>query len=177
MYIGYPLTLRKEFLDPTCHSIRTIRESCCIGYDRLEICEPQPLLLRPHLNVVNSTWHIASGWSSRSPLCSDILWRLEVRLLCYKPLSAMLTIAGRTLEETAALFDGDKPQRDLAQATGEAQIPADRTVYPLTERSCSKRDNPSDENWLEPLSLHKTNSKSHNSHSITSSRRNSAESV
>lgn len=70
----------------------------------------------------------------------------------------IMIMIGRTLEETAALFDGEKPQRDLARVAGEAAIiNADLPIatYPLTERS--KTVDSSIEDWLGDVSSQKLN--------------------
>ncbi|KAF7986484.1 hypothetical protein HWV62_31285 [Athelia sp. TMB] len=63
---------------------------------------------------------------------------------------------GRTLEETAALFDGEKPRRDLAQMGGQAANDAAAGVIPLVDCAGEKKAGPdgSAEEWLENATLH-----------------------
>lgn len=92
--------------------------------------------------------------------------------------NGILMIIGRTLEETAALFDGEEPHRQLTHDTREAESAADvaRANYPMIERP--KADNISDEDLLGYTSFHvKSISKSHSSHSTIHSQRKSEESV
>ena len=63
---------------------------------------------------------------------------------------------GRTLEETAALFDGEKPRQDLARMGGQAANDAAAGVIPLVECAGEKKAGPdgSSEEWLENATLH-----------------------
>ncbi|KZP23825.1 general substrate transporter [Athelia psychrophila] len=86
---------------------------------------------------------------------------------------------GRTLEENAALFDGEKPRQELAQKGGQAAAEAAAGVFPLTPRSDEDKevDYLSTEEWFENTTLQIKNSPpSHTSHTPTSSRRQSQES-
>ncbi|KZP23824.1 general substrate transporter [Athelia psychrophila] len=92
------------------------------------------------------------GWKYYLAYC---VWLIAEVAFVFK---YIVETKGRTLEETAALFDGEKPQLDLARVTSEAtviSITPPVTAYPLTERS--KTADPSTEDRLRDVSLQKLN--------------------
>lgn len=82
---------------------------------------------------------------------------------------------GRTLEETSALFDGEKPQQDLAQLGGQG---VGRAAIPMTQGS-NEKPNSHDltgDDWMELTSTHSFPSQSFYKQADSSSRRQSQES-
>jgi hypothetical protein len=95
------------------------------GCHRLEIREaPTGLILIMLINVIRvSIFSIVVGYFWSFSSFWGILWRPEVRKTLYAlDLDWLKVRTGRTLEETAALFDGEQPQQDLARLGGDAAI-------------------------------------------------------
>lgn len=120
--------------------------------------------------VVGYFWSCSSFWGTLSK--QEVRWTFSALNLNWRG-----TRPGRTLEETAALFDGEQPQHDLVQLGGEAAtltVNLSRGGVPPLTRRTEKSTDYSPEVFLE---LRRSYASQSVSESQTDSRRQSQESA
>jgi hypothetical protein len=120
--------------------------------------------------VVGYFWSCSSFWGTSSK--REVCWTFSALNLNWRE-----TRPGRTLEETAALFDGEQPQHDLVRLGGDAAtltVNLSRGVVPPLIRRTEKSTDYSPEVFLE---LRRSYASQSGFKSQTDSRRQSQESA